>query len=186
MNTLIEVPETIETERLLLAAPRVGIGGVLNQAIAESFDSLRPWLPWAQQLPTPEESEAVVRRQLAAFTLREDLPFQIYDRAPEGRRLLGGTGLHRFDWGARRFEIGYWIRSSARGQGYAREAVNALAAMAFERLRARRVEILMDSRNKASRAVAESCGFELEGVLRNHKLSPGGELRDTCIYAKTA
>jgi RimJ/RimL family protein N-acetyltransferase len=185
-NVLIQVPERIETERLLLLAPRAGLGQALNAAICESIDELRPWMPWAQVEPTVEESEAVVRRQLARFIAREDLVFQIYRRNADGSagQLLGGTGLHRFDWKVRRFEIGYWIRSSAQGQGYVSEAVRALAAMAFESLKARRVEIRMDSNNLRSRAVAERCGFELEGVLRRDALSPLGEPRDTCVYSR--
>jgi RimJ/RimL family protein N-acetyltransferase len=136
--------------------------------------------------PTVEESEAVVRRQLARFIAREDLVFQIYRRNADGSagQLLGGTGLHRFDWKVRRFEIGYWIRTSAQGQGYVSEAVRALAAMAFDALKARRVEIRMDSNNRRSRAVAERCGFEFEGVLRRDALSPLGEPRDTCVYSR--
>ncbi|MDN3920880.1 GNAT family N-acetyltransferase [Roseateles violae] len=183
---LIEVPEAIETERLLLAAPRAGIGPALAAAIGESVAELRPWMPWAQQAPSIEDSEAVARRQLADFVLRKDLCFQIYDRAAAGRRLLGGTGLHRMDWEVRRFEIGYWIRSSAQGQGYVSEAVQAMAAMAFERLRARRVEIRCDDVNLRSRAVAERCGFELEGILRSDGLNPAGEPRNTCVYARLA
>ena len=185
-NVLIQVPERIETERLLLLAPRAGVGQALNAAICESIDELRPWMPWAQVEPTVEESEAVVRRQLARFIAREDLVFQIYRRNADSSagQLLGGTGLHRFDWKVRRFEIGYWIRSSAQGQGYVSEAVRALAAMAFESLKARRVEIRMDSDNLRSRAVAERCGFELEGVLRRDALSPLGEPRDTCVYSR--
>lgn len=181
---LIEVPETLETERLLLAAPRPGIGPAMSVAIAESIGKLSPWMPWAQQAPSFEDSEAVVRRQLADFVLRKDLPYQIYDRAEAGRRLLGGTGLHHMDWAVRSFEIGYWIRASAEGQGYVSEAVRALTAMAFEQLRARRVVIRMDEVNLRSRAVAERCGFELEGILRNDSLTPGGEPRSTCVYAR--
>ena len=185
---LIQVPERIETERLLLLAPRVGLGQALNAAICESIEELRPWMPWAQVEPTVEESEAIVRRQLARFVAREDLVFQIYRRNADGSagQLLGGTGLHRFDWAVRRFEIGYWIRSSAQGQGYVSEAVRALAAMAFDALKARRVEIRMDSNNRRSRAVAERCGFEFEGVLRRDALSPLGEPRDTCVYSRIA
>ena len=63
----------------------------------------------------------------------------------------------------RRFEIGCWIRASAQGQGDVSEAVQALTRMAFSELQARRVEIRMDEKTQRSRAVAERCGFELEG-----------------------
>jgi RimJ/RimL family protein N-acetyltransferase len=62
------------------------------------------------------------------------------------------------------------------------EAVVALARMAFGPLRARRLEIRTDSRNTASRAVAERCGFSLEGLLRDDALNVSGQLSDTCIY----
>jgi RimJ/RimL family protein N-acetyltransferase len=183
---LIEVPQTLQTERLLIAAPQPGIGPVLSVAVAESIGQLQPWMHWAQQVPSAEDSEAVVRRQIADFVLRKDLCYQFYDRAPEGRRLLGGTGLHRMDWDVRCFEIGYWIRASAQGHGYVSEAVRALTAMAFEQLRARRVQIRVDELNLRSRAVAERCGFELEGILRQDSLTPAGEPRNTCVYARIA
>ncbi len=183
---LIEVPERLETERLLIAAPRPGIGAAMSLAIAESIADLSPWMPWAQQVPSIEETEATMRRAQADFILRKDLTYQIYDRASEGRRLLGGTGLHRMDWDARRFEIGYWIRRSVQGNGYVTEAVLALTAMAFEQLRARRVEVRMGETNLKSRAVAERCGFELEGILRQDHLSTTGEPGSTCVYARIA
>ncbi len=183
---LIEVPEAIYTERLLIAAPRAGLGPMMSLAIAETFGALNLWMPWAAQIPSIEDSEAVMRRQLADFILRRDLPYQFYDREPEGRRLLGGTGLHRMDWAARRFEIGYWVRASAEGKGYVSEAVSGLAEMAFSQLQARRIEIRMDENNLRSRAVAERCGFELEAVLKNDSLTPAGELRSTCVYVRLA
>ncbi len=183
---LIEVPEKIETERLLLLAPRAGVGPALNEAIHETAEQLQRWMPWAQTLPTVDETEAVVRRQLAAFVLREDLPYQIYSREPQGRRLLGAMGLHRFDWAARRFEIGYWLRRSSEGQGLMSEAVNGLVAMAFVQLRARRLEIRCDERNARSRAVAERCGFQLESVMQAQAVDVAGEPRNTCVYVKLA
>ncbi|MCV2357410.1 GNAT family N-acetyltransferase [Paucibacter sp. TC2R-5] len=181
---LIEVPEVLETERLILCAPRPGIGPALAVAIAESLVQLSPWMSWAQQVPSFEDSEAVARRLCADFMARRDLTYQIYDRVAEGRRLLGGCGLHRLDWEVRRFEIGYWIRSSAQGQGFVSEAVMALTRLAFEQLQARRIEIRMDDVNLRSRAVAERCGFELEGILRRDSLTPAGEVRNTCVYAR--
>lgn len=185
---LIDVPERLDGERTVLLAPRAGLGAEMAVVITQSLSHLRPWMPWAQDAPTAESSEMVVRRMQADFITRSDLCFQIYARKPDGSagRLLGGTGLHRIDWTVRKFEIGYWIRPEAAGQGHVSEAVRLLAALAFDRLGARRVEIRCDARNLKSRAVAERCGFTLEGVLRCDALGVDGQARDTAVYARIA
>ncbi|MBV8125375.1 MAG: GNAT family N-acetyltransferase [Burkholderiaceae bacterium] len=190
--TLIEVPELVQTPRLVIAMPRAGDGQALNAAVCESLDDLKPWMPWAQVAPTSEQSEGVARRMQARFMLREDLAYYLFERLGDSSgasgggkgRLLGGVGLHRFDWVLRRFEIGYWLRSSAQGRGLAVEAVNAISELAFTRFRARRVEIRMDQDNQRSRAVAERCGFELEGVLRCDTLGVDALPCDTRVYSK--
>jgi len=83
-----------------------------------------------------------------------------------------------------RFEIGYWRRAGEEGQGWITEAVSTLARFAFDDLGARRVEIRMSSDNHKSRAVAERCGFTLEGVLRQEALDVRGRPRDTAVYAR--
>ncbi|HET9206978.1 MAG TPA: GNAT family N-acetyltransferase, partial [Burkholderiaceae bacterium] len=93
-------------------------------------------------------------------------------------------GLHRFDWSVPRFEIGYWVRRSEQGRGLITEAVQTLVRFAFDGLRARRVEVRMSSMNHRSRAVAERCGFTLEGVLRQDSLGVDGQPRDTAVYAR--
>lgn len=182
---LIDIPERLEGERSLLLAPRAGLGAEMAVVITQSLAQLRPWMPWAQEAPSAESSELVVRRMQADFIARRDLCFHIYARRADGSagRLLGGTGLHRIDWSVRKFEIGYWLRPEASGQGHASEAVRLLTALAFDRLAARRVEIRCDARNVKSRAVAERCGFALEGVLRRDALGVDGQPRDTCVYA---
>ena len=79
-----------------------------------------------------------------------------------------------------------WLLAAPRaaGPGLASECVQLLCKMAFDALRARRVEIRCDTRNTRSRAVAERCGFELEGVLRRESLGVDGEPRDTAVYAR--
>ena len=183
---LIDVPERTETERLILRCPQPGDGSIVNAAILESLDALRPFMPWAQSAPTLDESELECRRAQARFWLREDLVLWMFERAADGSegRYIGGSGLHRILWDVRRFEIGYWCRSSCTGQGFVAEAVGALNRVAFDRLGARRVELRMDSRNERSRRVAERVGFTFEGVLRSDSLSPQGEARDTRVYAR--
>ena len=183
---LIDVPEQLETERLLIRCPRAGDGAALNAAVLASLESLRPWLPWARVAPSLDESEAYCRRHHAKFLLREELVMLIFEKDGEGAEglLLGATGLHRIDWEARSFEIGYWRRAGLEGLGIVSETVCALARLAFDALGARRVEIRMDDGNERSRRVAERTGFTFEGLLRNDGVTPLGEPRSTRVYAR--
>lgn len=179
---LRDFPEQFETERLLIRAPQFGDGAEVNAAICESFHNLRPWMPWAQTMPTLEESEEHVREGRAKFLARTDLLLHLYLKGTN--TLVGSSGLHRIHWEVPKFEIGYWVRQRFEGQGYIREAVAGITQFAFETLGARRVEIRMDDRNVRSRRVAERLGFTLEGVLRHDLRAVDGELRDTRVYAK--
>jgi RimJ/RimL family protein N-acetyltransferase len=183
---LIDVPDRLETERLVLRVPRPGDGRILNDAIRASHGELTPWLPWAGTLPTVDESEAHCRRQQARFLLREDFVMLLFLRGAGGSdgELLGATGLHRIDWALRKFEIGYWRKTGCGQRGFMTEAVRAMARMAFDALEARRVEIRMDDRNESSWKLAERAGFTLEALLRFDSVTPAGEPRSTRIYAR--
>lgn len=183
---LIDVPEHLLTERLLIRPPQRGDGAKLNAAVVASIARLGVWMPWAQKAPTLDESEAYCRRQRAKFMLREDLTLLLValDSLGGEGEIVGAGGLHRIDWTLRSFEIGYWIRDGFEGKGYVSEAVDAIAAMAFGTLAARRVEIRCDAGNARSARVAERCGFTLEGTLRQDSETPRGEPRDTRVYAR--
>ncbi len=180
---LLDLPEAIHTPRLILRWPRPGEGAELNAAIAETIHELKEWMPWAQEMPSAEDSEANVRRAHAKIILREDLRVSIYDRATG--KFAGGSGLHRINWDVPSFEIGYWVRSCFAGKGYIKESTNALTRFAFAYLKAKRVEIRCNSRNERSLGVMKSLGFEYEGCLRNEDTHCKGEgTRDTLVYAR--
>jgi RimJ/RimL family protein N-acetyltransferase len=184
---LIDVPSTIETERLVMRPPRAGDGPRLFAAVAESLPELRRFLaslPWVGADQSVALSESYCEAAAANFVARTDLPFLLFERA--SGEIVGATGLHRPVWTTPKVEVGYWGRSSTAGRGYVSEAVLAVTAMAFERLGAVRVELVTDAENAASRRVAERCAFKLEGVLRHERRAPDGSLRDTCIYARLA
>lgn len=182
------MPECITTPRLIVRCLRAGDAAQVNAAVVESLAELSPYMPWAQTAPTLAQSEAECRRMQAKFLLRQDLPMGMFERRADGGEgaYIGGTGLHRMDWVVRRFEIGYWCRSSRVGQGYVGEAVQAMTRLIFGELRGRRAELRMDDGNVRSWRVAERAGFTLEGVLRQQSLTPAGEPRDTRVYALTA
>lgn len=178
----IKIPEDFESERLTIRAPRVRDAAELRAAIEESIDDLRPWMPWAARVPTLREARANLRQARRRYLEHKDFRLNLFLKGTD--TFVGGSGIHRVNWGVRKVEIGYWVRRSFAGQGYITEAVNAITEFAVEHFGAKRVEIRMDDRNLRSWRVAERCGFELEGVLRNERRGPDGSLGDTRVYAR--
>jgi RimJ/RimL family protein N-acetyltransferase len=179
------VPTSFATPRLLLRPFAVTDAPQLHEALVESIEVLREhlwFLPWVAEPPTLASAEARCLQAQADFLQRTDLPYLAFER--RSGRLVASAGLHRTDWALPATEVGYWVRTSEAGRGYATEAVSALTAWALEGLGATRVALVTDERNAGSRAVAERCGFRLEGILRHAARSPDGRLRDTCLYAK--
>jgi len=180
---LIDVPLAVDTARLTLRCPRVGDGTELNAAVVESLAELRPWMHWATKPDPVETTEAHMREAAAEFILRKTMRYLIFLKGTN--TLVGSTGLQYPRWDVPSFEIGYWVRTRFVGQGYITESVNALTEMAFTQLGARRMQLICNSTNTRSAAVARRCGFQLEGILRNavrHHLT--GELYDEMVFSK--
>lgn len=180
---LRDLPGELLGERILIRPLRPGDGAAIFEAVEESRAEIGPWLPWVDKTRSVEDQEQAARRGAARWLLREDLMVGIWDR--KTGRYLGGSGLHRMDWAVPSFEIGYWLRTSAWGQGYVTEAVRVLCDFAFETLGANRIEILCDAKNTRSAAVPKRLGFVQEALLRNECRDGAGDLRDTLIFALT-
>ena len=180
---LLDFPTEFYTDRLFIRMPLPGDGKVVAQAINESIEELKPWMPFAQDKQTVEEAEINIRKSHAQFLQREDLRLLIFFK--ETGEFIGSSGLHRMNWDVPKFEIGYWIDSRFSRKGYMTEAVEGIINFALKELGARRLEIRCDSNNVKSRAIPEKLGFKLEGILENDDVAANGlDLRDTCIYAK--
>ncbi|MFC8344284.1 GNAT family N-acetyltransferase [Streptomyces sp. NPDC057280] len=90
---------------------------------------------------------------------------------PEGEELVGMLGLSMRSMSAA--EVGFWGTREHRGNGYVTEAVLAASRWAFTQLSIDRVEWRAEVGNHPSRAVAERCGFTVEGVLRSGIVNQG-------------
>jgi RimJ/RimL family protein N-acetyltransferase len=181
----VQVQSRFETDRLILRSFEAADATALHEALLESIEQLRRhlwFLPWVAQEQTLAAAEARCRAAQANFLLRTDLPYLAFKK--DSGRLVGSVGLHRTDWNEPKTEVGYWIRSSETGNGYASEGVQALANWALSDLRAIRVELVTLEENAASRAVAARCGFALEGVHRNVMRGLDGNLRHRYVFAR--
>jgi len=181
----LPVPTSFETERLCLRSFRVEDAPVLLEALQDSIVELRKtlwFLPWVAEEPSLESVIVRCRRAQANFLLRDDLPYLAFEKG--SGRLVASAGLHRTDWSLPKTEVGYWVRTGETRKGYASECVAVLASWALDSLGAKRVELVTDEKNTGSRAVAERCGFRLEGVLHNVMQAPDGTMSHRCIYAR--
>jgi RimJ/RimL family protein N-acetyltransferase len=87
------------------------------------------------------------------------------------------------------FEVGYVIfRRKDRGKGYMTEALRILSAYIFELRPVPRLHITTACDNAAARRIAEKCGYQYEGTMRQFGLLRGryvdaarySLLRDEC------
>jgi RimJ/RimL family protein N-acetyltransferase len=182
---MIDVPDSFETERLRLRAPRAGDGVVYHAAMLASADDLWPWTSWQKELASLEAAEKRIRENTVKWAQRAEFHMLVFEK--ESGALVGGNGLHHIDWRVPKFEIGYWTVASFGGKGYATEATRAVAALAFDVLKAKRVQIRCEPTNERSRRVAERAGFVHEATLKCDitPLTEGGEARDAIVYAMT-
>jgi ribosomal-protein-serine acetyltransferase len=182
-RTALPLFAELRGERISVRPYRAEDAAALKEAVDESRDHVRPWLPFAEDHRTVAEARDWIVRGMAAWLVRDDLPMSVWETATG--RFLGGIGLHPRDWSIGYFEIGYWLRQTAEGHGYMAEAVRLVTDFAFDHLAAHRVEIRCDARNRRSASVAERLGFVREAHLRYNLRSVDGSIRDTLVYALT-
>lgn len=180
--------KNIRTNRLLIRPVRITDAKIMHDAMTDSFDLLKKWMPWAQALASLRDTIAYLEdgEQLWQKTPKEgiELPLQIMDLADE--LYLGATGIKLANLSVPSFETGYWVNQKHAGKGLISEAINALTHYLFEVQNAQRVEINCEEANKKSAQVVERIHFEYEGKLKNHRLTADNrQVTNSLIYACT-
>jgi [ribosomal protein S5]-alanine N-acetyltransferase len=104
------------------------------------------------------------------------------------KEIVGGIGVkinqHRKFIG----EIGYFLDEKYWGRGITTKAVKLIEKYCVEKLKLRRLEIVMVPKNKGSKKVAEKNDYKKEGLLKkavqSHKKNYPQDLEDVYLYAK--
>ena len=155
---LLEIPEELESERLTLVAAQPGQGAAVNEAVVESHAELKRWMPWAQKVPSVDESEGFCREGRAKWLARESLDFSFFRARTHAHRK---GGLHSIDLS---------IPSSRshgatelRGQGYARQR-RRVGALAREHSDAERIESSPPPEKKQGHRLVAEKTARLEGI----------------------
>jgi aminoglycoside 6'-N-acetyltransferase len=179
---LLELPTSIETERLYLRPYRAGDGAwyyamsLRNRAHLARYERGNP----ALALTDPQSAEVLVREFAAEWVSRRHFFLGTFDRASD--EFVAQIYVGPVDWELPEFEMGYFADVDHQGKGYVTEAVGGALRFAFEHLGARRICLRCDDTNLRSARVAERRGFVLEGHLRKNKVQPDGSITGTLHY----
>lgn len=151
------------------------------QAVLESKVALMRWMPWCHAEYGASDVDRWFETANQMWTNQTAFPMLV--RRKDNGALLGGTGLHDvLLYGKREAELGYWVRTSARGRGIASIAIRAMAAFAFNELKLVRASIRIRIDNTSSRRAAERAGASFEGVTR-HGIVNGDARFDAAQYS---
>ena len=154
----------------------------LYEAARESIESVGRWLPWCNSGYSLADAVNWVNACRHGWQAGSAFAYGIFDA--DSGRLLGGTAINQFNRMHRYANLGYWVRTSAAGQGVGAVAAWQLAAAAFEHQRLARIEILAQPGNLPSRRLALRIGARFEGVARA-RLNIGGRPHDAVVYGLT-
>lgn len=173
----------IRTARLNLRAPERRDYAAWSEGRRQSRQHLEQWEP---RWPTDALSREDWGRRLRAWKTawREDRAyvFLVFDNASDA--LLGGASITNVRRGpAQAASLGYWLLQPATGQGFMREAVDALCRWCFDTLMLERIEAGTLPENLRSQRVLERCGFAEEGLARGY-LEINGRRRDHVLFAR--
>lgn len=166
---MIRLPEQIEGRGVLLRRWRADDAEALGEAVAESVEHLRPWMPWISQEPqTLEQRRAMIERWAQEWASGGDVFMGVFAED----RIAGGCGLHQ-RIGPGGLEIGYWIHPAFTRRGLATSAAALLTEAAFSVPGIDHVEIHHDKANRASAGIPRRLGFRFCGETPDKVEAPG-------------
>jgi len=171
---------TLTDDVVTLRPYEFGDAAFLHQAVQESLAELSPWMSWANEKYTLDLASKFVTVSRAEWGSGGLYGFGIFNaRTAE---FLGGCGLSHIHPVYHFCNLGYWIRSTQHGHGYAGRAAKLVAQFAFERVKLIRAEIVIAKDNSASKRVAEKIGAHYEGILLN-RMVVGKAIYDAHMFS---
>lgn len=168
MISPINISMPILTPRLILKPITPEDAAIVLDYKKENWPEFLKWMIWVHS-PSIEERSIDDEKKFCQgfherFLQRKDIPVLAFERASQN--LVGAGGLHNCNWEIPMFTLGFSVRTSETGKGYATEIGSALTKYAFNALSAKKVATMHAEGNIGSQRAIEKIGFEKEGVLR--------------------
>lgn len=179
---LLDIPFALHTPRLTVRCYRAADGPTLLAAATRNRTHLSQFEAGNVLLTvqTEEQGEILAREMHAQWVSRDAFFAGAFLNGTD--EFVGQVYVGPVDWNLPEFEVGYIADCRHEGQGFVTEALTAVLAMAFDHMGAQRVSLRTDETNTRSQAVAERCGFVLEGRRRHAHRAADGSLSNELLF----
>lgn len=169
----MDVTQTIIlSERLML----VPVSMEFAQVIFENFTREITTYMFPKANETIDDTKNFINSVIRTMQKNEELVIAILDKNTD--EFLGVGGIHKIK--TKTPEFGIWIKKSAHGNKYGREAVTALKKWADEHIAYDHLIYPVDRKNISSRKIAESLGGKVEKEYKKENMS--GKVLDEVEY----
>ncbi|MGE3986049.1 MAG: GNAT family N-acetyltransferase [Dehalococcoidia bacterium] len=168
-----------ELESVVLRSERLRLVPTCRDYAEAIFETFTPAVTTFMYPASPtaiQETLDFLQRAEAANQAGIDLQVAVFHN--ETGEFLGHAGLHGIR--TRSPELGIWIKETAHGHHYGREAVTSLARWALETLDFDYLKYPVDRRNIPSRRIPESLGGSVEAEYQ--VTNEAGNLLDLVEY----
>lgn len=139
----------------------------LNVAIAKSIKILHPFLDWSHEEWSLEKQAARLHKAHDSYYLGDQYEFGIFSFI--NHDFLMSASLSKGKTAnIKTLEIGYWTSLDHCRKGLGTLVAKILIIVAFDVIKADRVEARCRKLNAASKKIIQNCGFQFEGLIRNY------------------
>jgi [ribosomal protein S5]-alanine N-acetyltransferase len=173
----IELPERIETERLLIQRLKYEDAEEIFYCYASKPEATR-YVSWATHTSI-RETRTFLRYANDSWSYGLDFSFSI--RLKETQQLIGSYGVINEKG---RMQFGYILGPNHWGKGFATEACIAITHLLKAQDQIYRIGTYVDCENIASIKVVEKCGYTCEAKLSNWMCFPNqnNQPKDCWVY----
>lgn len=159
----------LETERLFLKSPHAVTAEAVCRYYLRNRDFLANFSPIRDDdFFTQAFQQTRLEQQITDWQEKHGFRFFLATKE-DPEEVIGSISLSNIVMGGfRSCFMGYQLDERQCHRGYMTEAVKRVITFAFEDVQLHRVEANIMPRNTASIAVAERCGFEMEGLSKKY------------------
>ncbi|MFT5618388.1 MAG: ribosomal-protein-serine acetyltransferase [Arenicella sp.] len=133
---------------------------------------------------TLESTRLFLAEMLAKIEARTYFPYLLID--DEKGEVIGFFDIKNIDWNIPKAELGCYVDSDYVSKGITTKAAQLFCNHCFSAYEFQKLFLRTHEGNKPARAIAEKCGFEIEGRIRKDYKTTSGEVVDLIYYGRLA